>query len=160
IMQVLAYSPLLGVNLLADDDADKAVAAGFASASFVPRVPVLAFHAVQRTLLPKLPGLAGSGRHGVFRRGINRLLAGVVGCAALGAVGSRPLGPTVGKSLFHDFTLDAKGLALLAAGSGAFIIALTLAQALMALGGYRLMLASWAVGLAVRVASIATVSDL
>jgi O-antigen/teichoic acid export membrane protein len=160
IMQVLAYSPLLGVNLLADDEADKAVAAGFASAFFVARVPVLAFQAVQGTLLPKLAGLAGSGRHDDFRRGITRLLAVVVGIAVLGTVGAATLGPTVGKILFKDFTLDAKGLALLAAGSGAFIIALTLAQALMALGGYRLMVASWAAGLAVCVAIMATVSDL
>lgn len=160
LMQTLAYSPLLAVNLFATTDADKAVAAGFASAFFVARVPVLAFQAVQGTLLPKLAGLAGSGRHDDFKRGITRLLGVVVAIALLGTIGAAILGPTVGKILFNDFTLDAKGLALLAAGSGAFIIALTMAQALMALGGYRLMVASWALGLAVCGGVMATVSDL
>jgi O-antigen/teichoic acid export membrane protein len=160
IMQTLAYSPLLGVNLLATTDAEKDIAAGFASAFFIARIPVLAFQAVQGTLLPKLAGLAGSGRHDDFKRGINRLLGVVTVIAVLGAVGAGLLGPTVGKILFKDFTLDAQGLALLAAGSGAFIIALTLAQALMALGGYRSMVASWAAGLAVCIAIMASVSDL
>lgn len=160
LMQVLAYSPLLGVNLLANTDEEKDIAAGFASAFFIARIPVLAFQAVQGTLLPKLAGLAGSGRHDDFKRGINRLLGVVTVIAVLGAVGAGLLGPTVGKILFEDFTLDAQGLALLAAGSGAFIIALTLAQALMALGGYRSMVASWAAGLAVCITIMATVSDL
>lgn len=158
--QLLAYSPLLAVNLLAQSPSEKAVATAFASAFFVSRVPVLAFQAVQGTLLPKLAGLAGSGRHGEFRRGVKRLGAVVVGIAVLGTVLAFTVGPEVGKILFKDFSLSAGGLALLAAGSGAFIIALTLAQALMALGGHRSMTLSWGVGLATCVAVISVISDL
>ena len=147
LTQLLAYSPLLAVNLLSSTPAENAVAAAFASAFFVSRVPVLAFQAVQGTLLPKLAGLAGSGRHDEFRRGVQRLLMVVVAIAVLGTVLAGVVGPTVGKILFKDFSLSAGGLALLAAGSGAFIIALTMAQALMALGGLRLMALSWGVGL-------------
>lgn len=161
LTQSLAYSPLLAVNVLSDSEVGGAeLAAGFASAFFVARVPVLAFQAVQGTLLPKLAGLTGSGRHDEFRRGLNRLLAMVSAIAVLGAVGAFLVGPAVGKILFKDFTLDAKGLGLLAAGSGAFIIALTLAQALMALGGYRMMVASWALGLATCVGLILVIQDL
>jgi len=157
--QGLAYAPLLGVNLLATA-AQKAVVTGFASAFFVARVPVLAFQAVQGTLLPKLAGLAGSGKHDEFRRGLYRLLALVVSIAVLGTVGAFILGPTVGKILFKDFTMSAGNLALLAAGSGVFIIALTLAQALMALGAPRTTAMAWALGFAACVATMALVDGL
>lgn len=157
--QGLAYAPLLGVNLLATA-AQKAVVTGFASAFFVARVPVLAFQAVQGTLLPKLAGLAGSGKHQEFRRGLYRLLALVVSIALLGTVAAFVLGPTVGKILFRDFTMSAGNLALLAAGSGVFIIALTLAQALMALAVPRTAAFAWAIGFAACVVTMATVQDL
>jgi O-antigen/teichoic acid export membrane protein len=159
LMQLLAYSPLLAINLLSAPG-EKEVAAAFASAFFVSRVPVLAFQAVQGTLLPKLAGLAGSGRHGEFRKGVVRLLAVVVAIAVLGTVLAFLLGPTVGEILFSDFSLSAGGLALLAAGSGAFIVALTLAQALMALGGHRLMTGAWAIGLVACAGTMAAISDL
>jgi hypothetical protein len=65
LTQTLAYSPLLAVNILNDSPEGALLAAGFASAFFVARVPVLAFQAVQGTLLPKLASLTGSGRQAV-----------------------------------------------------------------------------------------------
>ena len=93
-------------------------------------------------------------------RDSTRLLLVVAGIGVLGTLGALVLGPWAGELLFEDFDLDAKGLALLAAGSGAFIFALTLAQALMALGGHRLMTASWAAGLAVCLVIMGVVPDL
>jgi O-antigen/teichoic acid export membrane protein len=84
----------------------------------------------------------------------------VVGVAVVGTVGAFVLGPTVGKILFKDFTMSASGLALLAAGSGVFIIALTLAQALMALGGHKMTAISWSLGLVVAVSCMAVIEDL
>jgi O-antigen/teichoic acid export membrane protein len=159
LTQALAYSPLLTVNLLAGPD-EKVLAAGFASAFFVARVPVLAFQAVQGTLLPKLAGLAGSGRHDEFRVGLQKLLVVVVSIAVLGAIAAFTVGPFVGGILFNDFSLGAVGLGLLAAGSGAFIVAMTLAQALMALGGHKIMAGAWALGLAVCLGVIAVIPDL
>jgi O-antigen/teichoic acid export membrane protein len=151
LMQLLAYSPLLGINILATP-ADEAIVVGFASAFFVARVPVLLFQSVQGTLLPKLAGLAGEGKHDEFRRGLLKLLYIVVGIGVLGAFGSLIAGPFVGKILFKDFTMSASGLALLAAGSGVFIIALTLAQALIALGGLKMSASAWAVGVVIAMA--------
>jgi O-antigen/teichoic acid export membrane protein len=159
LTQLLAYSPLLAINLLSSPS-EKDVAAAFASAFFVSRVPVLAFQAVQGTLLPKLAGLAGSNRHDEFRKGVVRLLGVVFAIAVIGTLLAFVLGPLVGKILFSDFTLSAAGLALLAAGSGAFIVALTLAQALMALGGHRLMAGAWAVGLVACVGVMAAIPEL
>lgn len=109
-------------------------------------MPVLSFQAVQGTLLPKLAALRGSGRHDEFRRALTQLLLVVVGIAVIGVVAAATIGTTVGSILFKDFSLSSTGLALLAAGSGAFIIALTLAQALMALGHLRAMVGAWAIG--------------
>lgn len=157
--QALAYSPLLGVNILSTE-AEQVIVTGFASAFFVARVPVLMFQAIQGTLLPKLSGLAGSGRHDEFRRGVIRLLGLVTVIAALGTIASFLIGPTIGKILFKDFTMSAGYLGLLAAGSGAFIIALTVAQAVMALGGLRACAISWTAGLVAAIGVIAVVPGL
>lgn len=159
LMQALAYSSLLGVNILASP-ADEVIVAGFASAFFIARIPVLAFQAIQGTLLPKLAGLAGAGRHDEFRSGLRKLMVLVVVVAVVGAIGAFVLGPTVGKILFKDFTMGAEGLGLLAAGSGVFIIALTLAQALMALGGHRITAIAWGIGALVCVVFMAVIPDL
>jgi O-antigen/teichoic acid export membrane protein len=158
-MQALAYSPLLGVNLLGGPE-DEVIVAGFASAFFIARIPILAFGAIQGVLLPKLAGLAGSGQKDEFKSGLEKLLVLVVGIAIAGTVGAFVLGPTVGKILFKDFTMGASGLALLAAGSGVFIIALTLAQALMALGGHRTTAIAWGLGLVVAIICMSLIQGL
>jgi len=72
----------------------------------------------------------------------------VVGVGVLGVVAGATIGPTVGQILFGDkFNLGSRDLTLLFLGSAAFITALTLAQALIALLGHALALVAWAVGL-------------
>jgi hypothetical protein len=159
LVQLVSYAPLLGVNLLATAS-DTAIVTGFASAFFIARLPILAFQAVQGTLLPKLAGLAGAGQHDEFRKGFSRLMMVVVIIAVLGTVGAFVAGPAVGGLLFKDFTMSAGALALLAAGSGVFIIALTIAQALVALGDHRLTAISWFLGLCGSAVVMATVSEL
>jgi hypothetical protein len=159
LVQLVSYAPLLGVNLLSTA-ADVDIVTGFASAFFIARVPILAFQAVQGTLLPKLAGLAGSGQHDEFRRGFNRLMVVVIAIAVLGTIGAYVAGPFVGGILFKDFTMSAPSLALLAAGSGVFIIALTMAQALVALGDHRITAIAWACGLAGSMIVMATISGL
>ena len=159
LVQLVSYAPLLGVNLLSTA-ADTAIVTGFASAFFVARVPILAFQALQGTLLPKLAGLAGAGQHDEFRRGFSRLMGMVVVIAALGTLGAFIAGPFVGKILFKDFTMSAGSLALLAAGSGVFIVALTIAQAHVALGNHRITAIAWASGLVASVAVTAVVDGL
>jgi O-antigen/teichoic acid export membrane protein len=147
------------VNLLGGT-ADELVVAGFASAFFIARIPILAFGAIQGVLLPKLAGLAGSGRHDEFKSGLEKLLVLVAGVAIVGTVGAFLVGPTIGKILFKDFEMSAGGLALLAAGCGVFIVALTLAQALMALGGHRMTVLAWGSGVAAAIVCMAVLVDL
>ncbi|MBM3673734.1 MAG: hypothetical protein FJW88_02095 [Actinobacteria bacterium] len=145
LMQLLAYSSLLGINFL-ESSTGKAAAAAFTSAFFVARIPVLLFQAVQGTLLPKLANLAGAGRHDDFRTGFKQLLLVVVGIAGIGTLAAFAIGPAAGKILFEDFTIDNLDLGLLALGSGIFIVALTIAQALIALHGHRTVTFAWGVG--------------
>jgi O-antigen/teichoic acid export membrane protein len=159
LMQVLGYSSLLGVNLLKDPGDTVAVAA-FTSAFFVARIPPLLFQAVQGTLLPKLANLAGAGRHDDFRTGLKQLLVIVVGIAVFGTVAAFAIGVPVGEILFPPFDISSVDLGLLAAGMGVFIIALTVAQALLALKGHRPAALAWLLGVLVFVAVAAGISDL
>jgi O-antigen/teichoic acid export membrane protein len=161
LMQGLAYASLLGVSIL-EKHGDKARVASFARAFFIARIPVLMFLAVQAALLPKLAALASEGRQDDFRAGIRRLLGVVTGIAVIGTIAAATLGPFVGKILFGSdkFTIGNVDLGLLAAGSGVYIIALTFAQAVIALNGHAKSTLAWIAGVAVFVAVVAVVSDL
>jgi O-antigen/teichoic acid export membrane protein len=146
LSQLLSYSPVLGILALADKSQHD-LAADFIVGFFLARIPILLFQAVQAALLPKLASLAGAGRHDDFRVGLNKLLAIVLAVGAIGVVGGGTLGPTAGERLFGDkFTLGGGDLALLAGGSGLFILALTLAQALIALERHSRATWSWVAG--------------
>jgi O-antigen/teichoic acid export membrane protein len=86
----------------------------------------------------------------------------VIGVGVLGVVGGYVLGPTAGEILFgNKFKLDATDLALLAAGSGLFILALTLAQALIALMGHARATYAWVAGnIAFWIVAVASGHDL
>lgn len=145
LMQALGYSVLLGVGILKGDASTQLVRA-LNSAFFVARVPPLLFQAVQGTLLPKLAGLAGAGRHDDFRTGLRQLMVIVCAIAGVGTIAAFAIGVPVGKVLFPPFEIDTVDLGLLVAGNGMFIIALTIAQALIALHGHRAAALAWGSG--------------
>jgi O-antigen/teichoic acid export membrane protein len=156
--QALSYSAALGAIVLANGKKEREMAADFIVGFFLARIPILLFQAVQAALLPKLAGLAGSGQHADFRSGLRKLVVIVMGIGLLGILGGVTIGPEVGRILFGEsFHLDRVDLGLLFAGSAAFILALTLAQALIALQGHGRALVAWVVGLVgVTVAIVAT----
>jgi O-antigen/teichoic acid export membrane protein len=157
--QALSYAPFLGAQLLSTP-AERDLVADFIVGLFLARIPILLFQAVQAALLPKLAHLAGSGQHDDFRSGLRKLVLVVVAIGALGVLAAGTIGPTAGEILFGDkFNLGNVDLALLAAGSGLFILALTLAQALIALMGHARAVIAWALGLAVFVGVTAFVGD-
>src|SRR5262245_20639512 len=164
--QALSYAAALGVLVLAQGRAERDAAADFIVGFFLARIPILLFQAIQAALLPKLAALSGAGKHADFRSGLKKLVMIVVGVGALGVVAGATIGPTVGEILFGDkFNLDSRDLTLLFLGSAAFILALTLAQALIALMGHGRALIAWTVGLVLcvgvmAVGSSATISDL
>jgi peptidoglycan biosynthesis protein MviN/MurJ (putative lipid II flippase) len=106
------------------------------------------FMAVQAALLPRLARLAAAEAHLDFRAAFKRLLVVVVGVAILGTIVAAAIGPFVGKLLFspEKFQISNINLGVLAAGSGAFIIGQTVAQALIALKKYAHVAISLAFG--------------
>ena len=108
---------------------------------------------MQAALLPKLSTLVSAGRDDEFQNGVRKLVAIVVGIGVLGVTVGGTAGPFAGKILFgRKFNLSHADVALLAAGSGLFILALTLSQALIALSGHRHAMTAWLAGLVAFVA--------
>jgi O-antigen/teichoic acid export membrane protein len=147
LAQVLSYAPFLGAQVLAKPN-QRSLVADFIVGLFLSRLPILLFQAVQAALLPKLSTLVSAGRDDEFQNGVRKLVTIVLGIGVLGVVLGGSAGPFAGKILFgHKFNLGHADVALLAAGSGLFILALTLSQALIALSGHRQSMTAWMTGL-------------
>jgi O-antigen/teichoic acid export membrane protein len=158
LAQVLSYAPFIGAQVLAKPG-ERAAVADFAVGLFLSRIPILLFQAVQAALLPKLSTLVSEGRDDDFRRGMRQLVMIVLGIGALGVIVGGTIGPFAGRILFGDkFTLGNADVALLALGSGLFILALTLSQGLISLHGHRQAMIAWFIGIIAFVAMIAAVT--
>lgn len=142
---LMNIGPVL-VKVLATD-AETKIAGRFLSAVVVARIPLFLFQAIQAALLPKLTGLASAGRLGDFRAGLRRLLSVVAVLAVLGTIVGYLLGPFVVRTMSGpEFDMTHRTMGLLAAGSGFYMMALALAQAVIALGGHRRQLVGWFAG--------------
>jgi O-antigen/teichoic acid export membrane protein len=160
LAQTLSYSAFLGATLLSTP-AQKDLVGKFIAGLFIARIPILLFQAVQAALLPSLAAHAGAGRHDEFRAGLRRLIVIVSAVGMLGIIAGFTIAPWIGKLLFGDkFILGGRDLGLLAIGTAAFILALTVAQGLIALRGYRGAAGAWMVGIAVFALVAAMGSDL
>jgi O-antigen/teichoic acid export membrane protein len=156
LAQALGYAPTLVATVLATPAQHDAVAA-FVSGFLLARVPIILFQAVQAALLPKLARLAGAGQHEDFKLGLRKLVLIVVGVGVVGVFGALTLGPWACELLFSQ-SIGRGDLALLAAGSGLFILALTLAQALIALMGHAKATFAWGTGIAVGAITLVALS--
>src|SRR5262249_57867765 len=105
----------------------------------------------------RVAGMAGAGEHEDFRNGLRKLVLIVITVGVIGVVGALVLGPWA-VQVFFDKSINRGELAMLAAGSGAFILALTLAQALIALMGHAKATVSWVVGIAVGAIALVAMS--
>jgi O-antigen/teichoic acid export membrane protein len=147
--QALGYSAYIGASLIATPAQD-AELGGFVAGLFVARVPLLLFQAVQAALLPKLARMLGRGQVVEFRAGLLRLCSAVIVLSIIGVLVALTIGPWLGRLLFGEkFDLDAGGLAMLTAGCCMIVLALMLAQALIALQRYAVTGLAWVFGLAV-----------
>ncbi|MGH9037322.1 MAG: lipid II flippase MurJ, partial [Acidimicrobiia bacterium] len=156
---IMNIGPVL-VKLLADDS-QSAAAGRFVNGVVIARIPLFLFQAVQASLLPKLASLAGAGRHDDFRAGLKRLLAVVVAIGLVATITAWAIGHEVVGLLFGaGFELSRTDLAYLAAASAAYMLALALAQALIALSAYARVVIGWASGIVVFTIVTATQSGL
>ena len=140
---VNANVPLL--KLLANDEEDELVGQ-FLNGLIIARVPLFLFQAVQAALLPKLAGLAASGRFTDFRTGLRRLVAVVIAIGLAATVGGFAVGPSALR-LFFGREYDRLGnadMGYLALASAAFMLATALSQALIALKGHARVALGWA----------------
>jgi O-antigen/teichoic acid export membrane protein len=148
LAQLLSYASVFGVNRLAHTQHEKDLAAAFITGLFVARVPLLLFQAVQAALLPKLAGLASEGKHDDFRVGMKRLVMVVLVLCSAGVVASTLVGPFFGAKLFATkWDLGHRDMFLLTLAATSFILALTLAQGLIALKAYIPNAFGWIVGI-------------
>ena len=134
------------VNILSEDTpAAEEQVTEFGYGVLLARIPLFMFQAVQAALLPRLSRLAASGNFAEFRNGLRRLLVLVVGVGVVGSLGALAIGPFVLEKVY-DAELDGVTLAILAAGSGCYMVALALAQAVIALKGHSLVALGWVTG--------------
>lgn len=150
---VNASVPLVKVLAKPSEDA---IAGQFQTGLIISRVPLFLFQAVQASLLPKLAGLAASGRFTDFRTGLRRLVAVVIAIGLAATIGAFLVGPFVLRLLFgSEYDRLGRGdLGYLALASAAFMLAMALSQALIALHGHAKSAAGW--GAAIAVLSVVT----
>lgn len=135
----------VAANLLKASD-EKELVTQFGYGVLLSRIPLFLFQAVQAALLPRLSRLAARNQLDEFRRGFRKLLILVVGVGVFGTIGAFALGPFVIKRMY-DADLSGRTMAMLAIGSAAYMMALALAQAVIALRGHALVGIGWGVGM-------------
>jgi len=119
----------------------------FLNALLIARIPLFFFQAVQASLLPKLSGLAGGGDYDALWQVLRRLLVLVVALGAAAVVGCGLFGPAVVETAFGaDFAIDRRDMVLLAVSSAILMVALSLAQALIATRSQGRMALAWVAG--------------
>lgn len=134
------------------DAGDQALAGAFAKAVVLSRIPLFLFQAVQAVMLPRLTHMATVGRHGDFRRAFAMAMSLVAGLGVVGTAGAYLFGDHLLAAFGSDFGLPRRDITLLAAGNAAFLLAMTVAQALVAVRGHVATAYGWLCGVAAFVA--------
>jgi len=149
LAQSLPNIPVVAVQLLATP-AEEADVGDFQVGLIVARVPLFLFLAVQAALLPKLSALASAGLIDEFKSGFRRLVMVVIAIGGLGTLTAFSIGPWAVRLLFGaEFDLDRRTLGLLALGSALYMLAVAMAQAVIALHGHARQAFVWLLGVVV-----------
>ena len=135
----------VAANILAEPDQASLVTA-FGKGVLLARIPLFLFQAVQAALLPRLSRLAARNELDEFRTGFRKLLYIVAGVGIIGTAGAYVLGPWV-VDLMYQVDLSQRTMAMLALGSALYMVALALAQAVIALSGHALVAVGWSIGI-------------
>ena len=160
LAQGLVNAAPLAAKILATPGEQEA-AGKFIAGVVIARIPVFLFQAVQAALLPKLAGLASAGKHGDFRHGLKRVLAAMSVLGLVATLVALVIGPWALRVLFGaEFELGHRDLGFLAAASSIYMLALALAQALIALSAHQRVAVSWFLSIVIFVVVTALGSDL
>ena len=137
LCQALSYAAYIAAIVLAEAVAGQTSVGNFTTGILIARIPLLGFQAVQAALLRSSPRLAGAGEDDEFRKALRQLVMIVLAVGVIGVVGGFAVGHIAGRCCSARSSRSSnRDVGLLAIGSGAFIFALTLAQALIALRSY------------------------
>ncbi|MEE9416298.1 MAG: hypothetical protein V3V01_13525 [Acidimicrobiales bacterium] len=154
---------LLNIGPVAVDTlagAGEEVEAGrFLNGLLTARVPLFFFQAVKAALLPNLADAVGRRDFERFRTVLVRLLSAVVAIAAFGVAFAWVAGPFIVDLLFDD-VMSRTDMALLAASSGLFMAALSLAIGLIALEHQGYAVLGWFIGVAMFIPGVSLADDL
>jgi O-antigen/teichoic acid export membrane protein len=124
------------------NDAPPELVTRFGNAVIFARIPLYLFQAVQAALLPRLARLAAQRKLSEFKRGLKQLLVLVVSVGVLGTIGAFVIGPWV-LELVYEGGIDRRTLTLLAFASALYMLALAIAQAVIALQGHKYVAIGW-----------------
>jgi O-antigen/teichoic acid export membrane protein len=140
---LLINGGVIAVALLAESS-QEAAAGLFLSGLIIARIPLFFFQAVLAGLLPKLSHLAGVDDLVEFRAVLRRLCAAIGAFGALAVIAAVAVGPAVVSALFSaEGELTGRDLGLLASFAVLLMLAVTLGQAVVALGGHGRMAIGW-----------------
>ena len=146
LAQILINSSPLLLQLLAGPD--HAAEVGILTASLiVARIPLFLFRALQAVLLPALAALAVAEKFAEFWGVVRRMAVIVAALGATGVVVAFTVGPAVILRLFgSQYPVDRRTVGLLALARALYMLATTLAQALIALGEATQVALGWGAG--------------
>ncbi|HEY4333591.1 MAG TPA: lipid II flippase MurJ [Ilumatobacteraceae bacterium] len=139
-------SGLVNAGPIAVDLIHKTTKNDFSYGVLLGRVPLFLFQAVQAALLPRLARQAVRGEIDEFRHGLRRLLVIVAGVGVLSVAGSAALGPYILEKTYNA-NLTHRDVTMLVLGTSIYMLALTIAQAVIALHGHALVAIGWGTGM-------------
>ena len=128
-------------------DAPPELVTRFGNAVIFARIPLFLFQAVQAALLPRLARLAAQRKLSEFKRGLRQLFILVSSVGIIGTVGAFVIGPWV-LELVYEGGIDRRTMTLLAFASALYMLALAIAQAVIALSGHAQVAVGWCAGFA------------
>ena len=135
----------VAANLLKIDIQKEAVTR-FGYGVLLSRIPLFLFQAVQAALLPRLSRQAARGQLDEFKAGFRKLLVLVLVVGAAGTLGAYAVWPFIIRKMY-EAELSSHTLAMLAVSSALYMLALALAQAVIALRGHALVGLGWGMGM-------------
>ncbi|MCO1594094.1 polysaccharide biosynthesis protein [Micromonospora sp. RHAY321] len=147
LSQVVVNVGVINVKLLAPDDV--AAAGALLSALVLVRIPLFVFGSMQASLLPGLATTATTGDQAGFHSLLRRALGIVTALGLTGALGAVLVGPWLVRTLFDaPGVLGHSDFAWLAVATLAYLWAMVLGQALLALDRHRAQAIAWVAGVA------------